>query len=199
MTMLVLGLVLFLGTHSVRIFADDWRGRRVAAMGANGWKGVYSLLSIAGFVLIVYGYAAARAEPTFVNGSPLLYAPPLWTRHLATLLVLPAFILLVAAYVPGTRIKRAVGHPMVAGVKIWAFAHLISNGMVHDVVLFGSFLAWAVANYIAARRRDRAAGTVYVTGPVWRDVIAVAVGVFAWFAFALWLHRPLIGVSPFGG
>jgi hypothetical protein len=115
MTMLVLGLVLFLGTHSVRIFADDWRGRRVAAMGANGWKGVYSLLSIAGFVLIVYGYAAARAEPTFVNGSPLLYAPPLWTRHLATLLVLPAFILLVAAYVPGTRIKRAVGHPMVAG------------------------------------------------------------------------------------
>jgi uncharacterized membrane protein len=199
MTMLVLGLVLFLGTHSVRIFADDWRGRRVAAMGANGWKGVYSLLSIAGFVLIVYGYAAARAEPTFVNGSPLLYAPPLWTRHLATLLVLPAFILLVAAYVPGTRIKRAVGHPMVAGVKIWAFAHLISNGMVHDVVLFGSFLAWAVANYIAARRRDRAAGTVYVTGPVWRDVIAVAAGAFAWFAFAVWLHRPLIGVSPFGG
>ncbi len=193
MTLLLLGIVLFLGTHSVRIFADDWRARRVATMGANGWKGVYSLLSIAGFVLIVYGYAAARTEPT------LLYGPPLWTRVVATLLVLPAFILLLAAYVPGTRIKRAVGHPMVAGVKIWAFAHLISNGMLHDVILFGSFLAWAVANYIAARRRDRAAGTVYVTGPVWRDLIAVGVGVFAWFAFAKWLHLPLIGVSPFGG
>ena len=193
MTLLLLGIVLFLGTHSVRIFADDWRARRVATMGANGWKGVYSLLSIAGFVLIVYGYAAARTEPT------LLYGPPLWTRVVATLLVLPAFILLLAAYVPGTRIKRAVGHPMVAGVKIWAFAHLISNGMLHDVILFGSFLAWAVANYIAARRRDRAAGTVYVTGPVWRDVVAVGVGVFAWFAFAKWLHLPLIGVSPFGG
>ncbi len=193
MTLLLLGIVLFLGTHSVRIFADDWRARRVATMGANGWKGVYSLLSIAGFVLIVYGYAAARTEPT------LLYGPPLWTRVVATLLVLPAFILLVAAYVPGTRIKRAVGHPMVAGVKIWAFAHLISNGMLHDVILFGSFLAWAVANYIAARRRDRVAGTVYVTGPVWRDVVAVGVGVFAWFAFAKWLHLPLIGVAPFGG
>ena len=192
MTLLLLGLVLFLGTHSVRIFAEDWRGRRIAAMGPMAWKGVYSLLAIAGFVLIVYGYAAARQAPV------VLYIPPAWTRHLAALLTIPAFILLLAAYVPGTRIKRAVGHPMVAGVKIWAFAHLLANGMLADVVLFGAFLAWAVLDYIAARRRDRAAGTVYVVGPVTRDIIAVVAGLVAWGIFAMWLHRPLIGVGPFG-
>jgi uncharacterized membrane protein len=192
MTLLILGLVLFLGTHSVRIYAEDWRTRRIAAMGVNGWKGVYSLLSIAGFVLIVYGYAAARQAPV------LLYAPPLWTRHLAALLTIPAFILLVAAYVPGTRIKRAVGHPMVLGVKTWALAHLIANGMLADVLLFGAFLAWAVLDYIAARRRDRAAGSVVVVGPVTRDIVAVVVGLVAWVVFAMWLHRVLIGVGPFG-
>jgi uncharacterized membrane protein len=192
MTLLLLGLVLFLGTHSVRIVADDWRSRRIAALGLNGWKGLYSVLSIAGFVLIVYGYGAARLEPV------VLYSPPVWTRHLASLLTIPAFILLVAAYVPGTRIKRAVGHPMVLGVKTWALAHLLANGMLADVLLFGAFLAWAVLDYIAARKRDRAAGTVYVVGPVTRDIIAVVVGLVAWAAFAMWLHRVLIGVGPFG-
>src|SRR5512137_641189 len=156
MTWLILGLVIFLGTHSVRIFADGWRGARVAAMGLNAWKAVYSIVSLAGFVLIVWGYGLARADPV------VLYTPPLWTRHLAALLTLPAFILLAAAYVPGTRIKRAVGHPMVAGVKSWAFAHLIANGTLADVALFGSFLAWSIFDYISARRRDRAAGVVYV-------------------------------------
>jgi uncharacterized membrane protein len=192
MTLLLLGLVLFLGTHSVRIFADDWRSRRIAGLGLNGWKGVYSVLSIAGFVLIVYGYAAARLEPV------VLYVPPVWTRHLASLLTIPAFILLVAAYVPGTRIKRAVGHPMVLGVKTWALAHLLANGMLADVLLFGAFLVWAVLDYIAARKRDRAAGTVYVVGPVTRDIVAVVVGLVAWAVFAMWLHRVLIGVGPFG-
>jgi uncharacterized membrane protein len=192
MTLLLLGLVLFLGTHSVRIFADGWRARRVSAMGLNAWKGVYSVVSIAGFVLIVYGYAAARLEPV------VLYLPPVWTRHLAALLTIPAFILLVAAYVPGTRIKRAVGHPMVLGVKTWAVAHLLANGMLADVLLFGAFLAWAVLNYISARKRDRAAGTVYVVGPVTRDMIAVTGGLVAWAVFAFWLHRALIGIGPFG-
>jgi uncharacterized membrane protein len=192
MTLLILGLVLFLGTHSVRILADDWRSRRVAAMGLNAYKGVYSLLAIAGFVLIVYGYAAARQAPV------LLYAPPVWTRHLASLLTIPAFILLAAAYVPGTRIKRAVGHPMVLGVKTWAFAHLLANGMLADVLLFGAFLAWAVLDYIAARRRDRAAGTVHLVGPASRDLLAVVAGLVAWAAFAFWLHRILIGIGPFG-
>jgi uncharacterized membrane protein len=192
MTWLVLGLVIFLGTHSVRIFAESWRGARIAAMGLNAWKGVYSVVSILGFVLLVWGYGVARGAPV------ILYSPPVWTKHVAALLTIPAFILLAAAYVPGTRIKRAVGHPMVAGVKSWAFAHLLANGTLADVVLFGAFLVWAIADYIAARRRDRAAGTVYVVGPITRDVTAVVVGLIAWAAFAFWLHGALIGVRPFG-
>jgi uncharacterized membrane protein len=178
--------------HSVRVFAEPWRGTRIAKMGLRPWKGIYSVVSIIGFVLIVWGYGVARGAPV------VLYTPPVWTRHLAALLTIPAFILLVAAYVPGTRIKRAVGHPMVAGVKAWAFAHLLANGTLADVVLFGAFLAWAVVDYIAARRRDRAAGTVYVIGPVSRDVIAVVVGGVAWAVFAFWLHGAWIGVRPFG-
>ena len=192
MTLLLAGLVLFLGSHSVRIFADDWRARRIATLGPNGWKGVYSLVAVAGFVMIVYGYAEARQAPV------VLYSAPVWTRHLAALLTLPAFVLLAAAYVPGTRIKRAVGHPMVLAVKVWALSHLIANGTLADLLLFGSFLVWAVLDYVAARRRDRAAGTVHVAGPVWRDALAVIVGVVAWAAFAMWLHRVLIGVGPFG-
>jgi len=192
MTLLVLGLVLFLGVHSVRIYADGFRSRQIERLGLNSWKGIYSVLSIAGFVLIVYGYGEARQAPM------VLYTPPVWTRHLAALLTIPAFILLAAAYVQGTRIKRAVGHPMVLGVKTWALAHLLANGLLADVLLFGGFLAWAVVDYIAARRRDRAAGTVHVVGPATRDVIAVVVGLAAWAIFAFWLHRMLIGVGPFG-
>jgi len=192
MTLMIVGLVLFLGSHSVRIFADNWRAKRIATMGEGAWKGVYSVVALAGFVLIVWGYGDARSTPT------VLYAPPVWTRHLAALLTLPAFILLAASKVSGSRIKAAVGHPMVAGVKVWAFAHLICNGTLADVVLFGSFLVWAVLDYLAARRRDRAGGITYPVGPVSRDAIAIAVGTAAWVAFALWLHGPLIGVRPFG-
>ena len=192
MTLLILGLVIFLGTHSLRVVADDWRSARIAAMGLSAWKGVYSVISIIGFVLIVWGYGQARGAPV------VLYAPPVWTKHVAALLTIPAFILLAAAYVPGTRIKRAVGHPMVAGVKSWAVAHLIANGALADVVLFGAFLAWSIADYASARRRDRAAGTVYAVGPVSRDVVAIVIGLVAWAVFAFWLHGPLIGVRPFG-
>lgn len=192
MTLLLLGLVLFLGVHSTRIVADDWRSATIARVGEKPWKGVYTLLSIAGFVLLVIGYGAARQSPV------VLYTPPVWTRHLAALLTIPAFVLLVAAYVPGNAIKRAVGHPMVAGVKIWAFAHLLANGTLADVLLFGSFLVWAVLSFIAARRRDRAAGTVYPVGAGSRTLITIAVGTLAWAVFAFALHRPLIGVAPFG-
>ncbi len=192
MTLLTLGLVLFLGMHSVRIVADDFRSAQVARLGIHGWKAVYSIVSIAGFALIVYGYGLARESPT------VLYVPPSWTHHVAALLTIPAFVLLAATYVPGTRIKRAVGHPMVAGVKLWAFAHLIANGTLADVVLFGAFLAWAVFDYVAARRRDRASGTVYVTGPVARDVTAVILGLVGYVVFAFWLHAWWIGVRPFG-
>jgi uncharacterized membrane protein len=192
MTLLILGLVLFIGVHSTRIVADDWRSATIARIGERPWKGVYSLLSIAGFVLLVIGYGAARAAPV------VLYVPPVWTRHLAALLTIPAFVLLVAAYVPGNAIKRAVGHPMVAGVKVWAVAHLLANGTLADVVLFGAFLVWAVLSFTAARRRDRAAGRTYAAGPAARTWIALAVGVAAWALFAFVLHRPLIGVAPFG-
>jgi uncharacterized membrane protein len=191
MTLLILGLLLFLGTHSVRIVADDWRAARIRAMGLNAWKGVYALVSLLGFVLIVVGFGETR-------GMPDLWTPPFWTRHVTALLVLPAFVLLVAAYVPGTHIKAAVGHPMVAGVKLWAFAHLLSNGRPGAVLLFGAFLAWAIVDYVSARRRDRMAGTRYPAGPWWRDGVAVAVGVVAYVWFALWGHLWLIGVAPFG-
>ena len=191
MTLLVTGLILFLGAHSVRIFADDWRTAQIARRGPNAWKGAYTLVSIVGLILIGWAYGLARQSPVVV------YSPPIWLRHLGTVLTIPAFILLVAAYVPGTRIKRAVGHPMVLGVKLWALAHLLANGMLADVVLFGSFLIWAVFNYMSARRRDRAAGTVYAAGPLSRDAIAVAAGLVLWALFAFWLHGVLIGVRPF--
>ena len=192
MALLIVGLVIFLGVHSTRIVADPWRTATIARIGEKPWKGIYSLLSIAGFVLIVIGYGMARQSPV------VLYTPPTWARHLAALLTIPAFVLLVAAYVPLNTIKRAVGHPMVAGVKIWALAHLLANGTVADVLLFGGFLVWAVLSFTAARRRDRAAGTVYPVGTGTRTALTVAIGLVAWAAFAFALHRPLIGVGPFG-
>jgi len=192
MTVLLIGLVLFFAPHSVRIFADGFRSSAVARIGLMPWKGVYAVVSIIGFVLIVWGYGLARAQPV------VLYTPPVWTKHIAALLTIPAFILLAAAYVPGTQIKRLVGHPMVAGTKIWAFAHLISNGTLADVLLFGAFIVWAVLDYTSLRRRDRATGKVYVAGPVTRDATAVIVGLLGWAIFALFLHGPLIGVRPFG-
>jgi uncharacterized membrane protein len=190
MALLIVGLVIFLGVHSVRIFADDWRTAQVAKVGPKVWKGSYALLSLIGFVLIVYGYGLARQAPI------VLYSTPAWTRHLAALLTLAAFILITAAYVPQTRIKARVGHPMVLGVKVWALAHLLANGTLADVILFGSFLIWAIFNYIAAQRRDRAAHVAYVTGPVSRDVKTVVIGAVTWAIFTFWLHEWLIGVRP---
>ena len=192
MIYLVLGLIVFLGVHSVRIVADDWRTTQIARMGEGKWKGIYSLLSLAGFVLMVWGFGQAR-QTTLV-----LWSPPQWTHHVAALLTLIAFVLIVAGNLPGTRIKHALGHPMVLGVKVWAFAHLVSNGTLADAVLFGSFLVWAIVDYASSRRRDRAAGTVYPEGALGRDALAILVGVAAWVAFAFWLHGWLIGVRPLG-
>ena len=193
MTLLILGLVLFLGIHSIRIFADGLHNSQVEKLGLKRWKAIYSVISLIGFVLIIYGYGEARLTPLVV------WTPPLWTRHLAALLTIPAFILLASAYVPGTRIKHKVRQPMVASVKSWAFAHLLANGMLADILLFGAFLAWAVLDNISANRRDSAAGVVYPVGPLSRDITAVLIGLVAWVVFALWLHGPLIGVRPFGG
>jgi len=192
MTLLILGLIVFLGVHSVRIFAEGWRTQMRQRLGENAWKGAVSVLSIVGFVLIVVGYGQTRQDVV------MLWLPPIWTRHLAALLTIPAFVLLVAAYVPRNAIKARLHHPMVLGVKVWALAHLIANGTLADLLLFGTFLAWAVLGYIAARRRDRAAGTTYPAGPGARTAITVVVGLVAWAVFAFALHRPLIGVAPFG-
>lgn len=192
MTVLIIGLLLFLGAHSVRIVADDWRTRQIARLGERTWKILYTVVSVIGFILIIWGFGLARAEPVF------LWSPPVWARHLAGLLTVPAFILFAAAYAPGNHMKAKLGHPMVAGVKVWAFAHLLANGTLAGVVLFGAFLAWAIAAFASARRRDRRAGKVYPPGSLKGDATAIIAGLVAWAAFAFLLHGWLIGVRPFG-
>ena len=192
MLMLILGLVLFLGVHSTRIVADGWRGATIARIGALPWKGLYTVVSIAGFVLLVWGYGLARQQPV------PLWSPPRGMNHLAALLMVFSFILLVATYVPRNAIKARLHHPMVLAVKVWALAHLLSNGNLADVVLFGAFLVWAVLSFRAARARDRAAGTVYAAGTALGTAITVAVGLAAWAGFAFWGHAVLIGVRPLG-
>ena len=192
MIYLLAGLILFLGVHSLRVFADDWRTATIARIGAGKWKGVITLASLAGFVLIVYGYGVARQTPVD------LWFPPLWTKHLTALLMIPVFILLAAANPKPSQIKAALKHPMTLSVKLWAVAHLISNGRVADVILFGSFLIWAVLVFSAARKRDRKLGTSYAAVGVKRDVIAVVSGLVGYMVFALFLHAWLIGVRPFG-
>jgi uncharacterized membrane protein len=190
MSVLILGLLIFLGVHSLRIFADGWRSRQIARLGEKPWKGLYALVSVIGFVLICWGFGLARQHPV------LLYVPPLWLRHLNALFTLVAFVLVTAYLVPRNHLKAKLGHPMVLGVKVWAFGHLLATGMLHDVVLFGAFLAWAIVLFMVSRRRDRMAGTVYPAGSIKGDVLTVVVGVVAWLAFALWLHLWLIGVNP---
>ena len=192
MLLLVAGLVLFLGAHSARIVAEPARARFVETRGENAWKGLYSLVSIAGLVLIVVGY---RAAPEVV-----VWVPPTWLRHVTLSLVAIAFVLVAAAYVPDNRIRGAVGHPMVLGVKVWAFAHLLVNGTLAGIVLFGAFLVWAVADFASSRRRDRRAGVERRGGGSAAATVAtLGVGLVAWIVFAGWLHRLIIGVSPFGG
>lgn len=192
MTMLILGLVLFLGVHSIRIAADGWRTAMIGRVGELPWKAVYALLSIAGFVLIVWGFGLARQQPV------QLWMPPRGMRHLASLLTLISFILIAAAYVPRNAIKARLHHPMVLGVKVWALAHLLANGNLAHVMLFGAFLVWAVLSFRAARARDRAAGTVYPAGTTAGTLGAVVAGAALWAVFAFWAHGYLIGIRPIG-
>ena len=191
MIALVAGLVVFLGVHSIGVLAPRWRGAEVAHMGEKRWKGVFSLVSIAGFVLLVWGYGHSRAD------SAALWTTPAWAPHATALLAVVAFVLVAAAYVPGTHFKSALGHPMTAGVGIWAFGHLLSNGSLRALILFGAFLAWSIAVFTARRRRDREAGVAYPPWRARRNAVAIVVGVVAGLVFALFLHGPLIGVRPF--
>lgn len=193
MMLLIAGLALFLGTHSLRLVADNWRAQQVSRLGEGAFKGIYALAALAGFILVVIGYGEARLAPV------ALWTPPVWTRHVAALLTLPVFVLLIAAYLPGTHIRARLGHPMLLATKAWAIAHLLANGTLADVLLFGGFLAWAVALYINARRRDRAAGVTYPASPgMVRDTVAWIAGLAAWAAFAFVLHAVLTGIAPFG-
>jgi uncharacterized membrane protein len=192
MVILLLGLVLFLGVHSTRIVADGWRSAMIVRIGEARWKAVYALLSIVGFVLIVWGFGLARQQPV------QLWMPPRGMRHLAALLTLIAFVLLAATYVPRNAIKARLHHPMVLAVKVWALAHLLANGNLAHMVLFGTFLVWAALSFRAARARDRAAGTVYAAGTTVGTVTTVLVGTLAWALFAFWAHGALIGVRPIG-
>lgn len=194
MLVLVLGLVLFLGVHSTRVFAEGWRTATIARVGEKTWKGGHAVLSIIGFVLLVWGYGLARQQPVL-----LWPQPPVAMRHFAALLTLIAFVLLAAAYVPRNQLKAKLHHPMILSVKLWAFAHLLANNTLADLLLFGGFLLWAVLDFRSARRRDRAAGVVYPAGTAGRTAVTVVVGLVAWAAFAFWLHGAWIGVRPMGG
>lgn len=192
MALLIAGLILFLGAHSTRVFADDWRTSMLERLGEKKWKGLITLLSIAGFVLLILGYDQARMTTV------ALWHPPVWTRHLAIVLNLLAFVLLAAAYVPRNSIKAKIGHPMIAGVKIWALAHLLANGTLVDVLLFGTFLIWAVLDFRTSRRRDRMNATTYPSGALANTLLTVVVGLGAGVVFMLWLHVRWVGVSPLG-
>jgi uncharacterized membrane protein len=184
--MLLLGLVLFLGVHSAGIVAAPWRDRMADKLGEMPWKGVYSLIAIVGFLFIVWGYGLAREAPV------VLYTPTQWLRDLAIVLLVPVFPLLLATYLPG-RIQTATKHPMLAAVKLWATAHLLANGTLADVVLFGAFLAWAVADRISLKRRTPpSAPSLPASGT--NDVIAVIGGLALYGAFVVFLHEWLIGV-----
>jgi uncharacterized membrane protein len=191
MALLISGLIIFLGLHSLAILAPAARARAAARLGESGWKGVYSVVALVGFILMVKGFGVARLSPV------VLYTPPHWLRHVTFLFMLPVFPLLLAAYLPG-RIKTATKHPMLAAVKFWAFAHLLANGLLADVLLFGGFLAWAVMDRISLKRR--AAPKVIQTAPPNRfnDVIAIVVGLALYALFIGWAHLRLFGVSPLG-
>ena len=190
MTLLIAGIILFIGGHFTRIVANDWRNATINRIGLKKWKMLYSIVALVGFVLIVYGFGQTRANPVFI------WEPPLWTRHMAALLTLPAFILFAAAEIPGNHIKSKLGHPMYMGTKLWAFAHLMANGRLGDIVLFGVVLMWAIIGYSASRRRDRREGVVYPAPSSNKTAIAIIAGTAMWAIFAFWLHRLLIGVSP---
>lgn len=188
---LLAGLAVVLGMHSVAIVAPAWRDRMAAQLGEAGWKALYSLVSIVGFVLLVRGYGGARLDPA------VLYEPPYWLRHIAAILMVPVFPLLLSAYLPG-RIRSAAVHPLLAATKLWATAHLLANGALADVLLFGGFLAWAVADRISLKRRTPRAAPALPEGR-FNDLIAVVVGFALYVWFIASVHERLFGVSPMTG
>jgi len=199
MTQLILGLILFLGAHSVRILADGWRDQTIAAYGEKAFKGVYTLVAILGFYLLVVGYGEARLQPL------ALWNPPIFTKHISMLLMLLSSILLIAAYIPRNHFKMRLKHPMVLSVKVWALSHLLANGNLADLVLFGSFLIWAVLNFRSARARDRAQvqnSDANEEAPLKPNLLATLIALFGgmglWAVITFVLHAKVVGVAPMG-
>ena len=191
MTLLVIGLILFLGIHSIRVVAPGIRDAGIAAIGTGGWRGVYSLISLGGLVLLVWGFGQARAT------TGMLYTPPAFFSHITLTLMILAMISLAASQMPAGHIKTRAKHPMVLSVKIWAFAHLLANGETSSVILFGAFLAWGVIMRIAYKRRERAGLSALPVYKSWTwDIAAIAVGLVLYAAFVFKLHEWLIGVAP---
>lgn len=190
MVTLILGLVIFLGIHSISIIARSSRNAMAAKLGTAGWKGLYSLIALIGLYLIVVGYSAARMEPV------VLYSPPFWMNHITMLLMVPVFPLVLAAYLPG-RIKSTLKHPLLVAVKLWALSHLLANGTLADLLLFGTFLAWAVIDRISLKRRAPSPTPSAAPGR-FNDLIAIVAGLALYVVFLMWGHVHLIGVSPIG-
>ena len=193
MPLLIVGLVLFLGIHSIQIAAPGLRAAAVQRLGLQPWKGLYTLIAIAGFALICIGYGQARiTDPVW------LWQPAKSLRHLALLLMLPVFVLFLATYLP-RRIQRTAKPPTLVATKLWALAHLLANGGLHDLLLFGAFLAWAVMDRISLKRRANVVPPPGAPAGRWNDVIALVGGLLLYGLFVAGLHRWLIGVSPLGG
>jgi uncharacterized membrane protein len=190
--LLILGLILFLGAHLVPTFPRTRAGLRLS-LGENGYKGLFSIVSLIGLVLIVYGFGAARTA----SWNMVLWSPPVWTKHIAFLLMWPAFILLAATYIP-SHIRDRAKHPMLASIKIWALAHLIANGDLAGVLLFGSFLAYGVYDRISVKERQAPGPLGAKSGGYLNDAMAVLVGTAAYVFMLLWGHAWLIGVRLIG-
>jgi uncharacterized membrane protein len=191
MSLLIIGLILFLGSHSARIFAEPWRNHMIDRLGEVKWKGLCAIFSLIGLVLIVIGYGQARQMPV------VLWQPPTYFAHIAILLNLVAFIFLASSLSKNNAIRLKLKHPMILGIKVWALAHLLANGTLTALILFGSFLLWAVLDFRSARKRpilmpEKAVVSTKAT------IIVIVSGVVVWAAFIFGLHQYLIGVSPLG-
>lgn len=191
MSLLIIGLIIFLGSHSCRIFAEPWRNQMIDRLGEVKWKGLYTIVSLIGLVIVVIGYGQARQNPI------VIWQPPIYLMHIAILLNLVAFIFLAASFSANNAIRLKLKHPMILGVKVWALAHLLANGTLADLILFGSFLLWSVLDFRSARKRpillpEKAVVSTKAT------IIVIVSGIVVWAAFVFGLHQYLIGVSPLG-
>lgn len=191
MIIMIIGLLIFLGSHSVRIFAENWRQQQIAKRGESGWKLAYSVVAIIGLAIAIYGFGQMRLSPIYV------WYPPMGMNHAVALLMVPAIIMLVAAYVPRNAIKAKLGHPMMLAVKIWALAHLLANGRLGDIIFFVAFLVWAILAFKTAKKRDRLSPPAPVSTSTMATVATVVIGLGVYVVFAFYLHPLLIGVPVF--